>query len=643
MNHRLSGPVLLLAAALALTLAGASPAGAQAPPGDSTASTPLPLTDTTLLYQGRLVATYGPVSGTCGFTFTLYDAVTDGRPVGEPVVAPAVAVVTGLFSVPLDFGAAAVSDGARYLDITVQCPGDASPIALTPRQPLTAVPRAVSSASTQRLQGRAVSADAPATGQALVWDGGSWAPESVGAYRAGAGLTLSHTTFALDTGYTDDRYWRQGGSAFNATGVLGTTDARALELVVDGQRALRLEPSATSPNVVGGFSGNSAAAYVYGATIGGGGVKAGPADVFTPGPNRVADAYGTVSGGASNQAGNAGDGVNDRPGATVGGGLDNTAEGQWSAVGGGLGNTAGGAGSVIGGGQGNQAGGGRAAVAGGSGNSAQGSETFVGGGEDNEAKGEAATVAGGRDNSAAGAGSAVSGGSGNSAAGDGSTVGGGAQNTAGGAYSFVAGRRATVAGEHPGAFLFADSTNAAFASAAANEFAARATGGVRFVTAVSPAGAPTAGAQLAPGGGSWSSLSDRSAKTGLAPVDGRAVLARVATLPISTWSYTTQDPAIRHIGPMAQDFATAFGVGEDERHITAVDADGVALAAIQGLNAELEERDARIAALEARLAALERDAARPAASELGAAALGALAAGALALGGLAFRQQGGAR
>ena len=44
---------------------------------------------------------------------------------------------------------------------------------------------------------------------------------------------------------------------------------------------------------------------------------------------------------------------------------------------------------------------------------------------------------------------------------------------------------------------------------------------------------------------------------------------------------------------MAQDFAAAFGVGEDERYITASDADGVALAAIQGLNKKVENEKRR--------------------------------------------------
>ena len=107
--------------------------------------------------------------------------------------------------------------------------------------------------------------------------------------------------------------------------------------------------------------------------------------------------------------------------------------------------------------------------------------------------------------------------------------------------------------------------------------------------------------------------SDRNAKEGFTPVNARAVLAKVARLPISEWQYKTQTGA-RHIGPMAQDFHAAFAVGHDEKHITTVDADGVALAAIQGLNEKLDEKDAELSRLQsenqslaARLAAIERE------------------------------------
>jgi hypothetical protein len=96
--------------------------------------------------------------------------------------------------------------------------------------------------------------------------------------------------------------------------------------------------------------------------------------------------------------------------------------------------------------------------------------------------------------------------------------------------------------------------------------------------------------------------SDRALKSGIAPVDGAQVLARTAALPISTWSYRGE--SARHLGPMAQDFSAAFGLGADDRHIHVVDASGVALAAIQGLHGIVQAQAARLAALERELAML---------------------------------------
>jgi hypothetical protein len=107
-------------------------------------------------------------------------------------------------------------------------------------------------------------------------------------------------------------------------------------------------------------------------------------------------------------------------------------------------------------------------------------------------------------------------------------------------------------------------------------------------------------------------LSDRHAKEGFAPVDVHSVLARVARLPVQTWSYRGQDAAVRHIGPMAQDFAAAFGVGTDERHIHVLDAAGVALAAIQALAERVEAQQAELRALRSELRRREGSPARPA-------------------------------
>jgi hypothetical protein len=102
------------------------------------------------------------------------------------------------------------------------------------------------------------------------------------------------------------------------------------------------------------------------------------------------------------------------------------------------------------------------------------------------------------------------------------------------------------------------------------------------------------GVILSSGSGSWSTLSDRSLKTGIKPIQPMEVLNRLLAIPLSTWSYIAQGETIRHMGPMAQDFADAFSLGESDTHISTVDADGVALAAIQGLNAKLEQENAQL-------------------------------------------------
>jgi hypothetical protein len=99
--------------------------------------------------------------------------------------------------------------------------------------------------------------------------------------------------------------------------------------------------------------------------------------------------------------------------------------------------------------------------------------------------------------------------------------------------------------------------------------------------------------------------SDRNIKENLSPVSGKEVLDRLDSIPISTWNYKTQDAAARHMGPMAQDFYAAFGLGDDEHSISVVDANGVSLAAIQGLYRLLQEKDAQIVSQQRQIAELE--------------------------------------
>jgi hypothetical protein len=262
----------------------------------------------------------------------------------------------------------------------------------------------------------------------------------------------------------------------------------------------------------------------------------------------------------------------------------------------------------------------------------------------------------------------------NTASGNAAMVPGGSGNIASGVASFAAGRQAQAL--HDGAFVWSD-LSGVFSSTAANQFAVRAAGGLRFdgnvsleggyrrveLTGgnalgylygsypkwgdgihlgynyyadasgnnhVSNAGGGTSritvtygeirlavgGVNSAPatsmlivntGGvcanGAIANCSDRNVKQNFAPVNPSDILEKVIQLPMSAWSYTNT-PAVRHVGPMAQDFYAAFNVGADDKHITTIDESGVALAAIQGLNEVVKKKDARITALEKNVAHL---------------------------------------
>ena len=103
----------------------------------------------------------------------------------------------------------------------------------------------------------------------------------------------------------------------------------------------------------------------------------------------------------------------------------------------------------------------------------------------------------------------------------------------------------------------------------------------------------------------FSNGSDRNAKQDFAPVSPSQILEKVVQLPISEWSYKA-DPATRHVGPMAQDFYSAFNIGTDDKHIAPIDEGGVAFAAIQALNRKVEEKEQQIRKLEQRLGRLEQ-------------------------------------
>ncbi len=449
-----------------------------------------------------------------------------------------------------------------------------------------------------------------------------------------------------------DAWSRQGNAGTGSfTNFVGTTDAAPFVLRAGNQQAIRLEGEVSGVRIIAG-RGNSISVLSTNSSILGGRENA---------IGEAAHESG-IAGGLQNNI------RKDQRSAFIGGGARNTinADNQHGFIGGGRDNAIG-TNSVIslvvGGGEnriGNNVDGGL--MVGGFRNDVLGSSNpnrreiapVLIGGSDNTIGLESswAVILGG-DNNGIGtncASAVVAGGTNNIVA-----------NNCG--FSFVAGRRGRV--NHPGSFVWADSQNVSYGSSAEDSFNVRASGGMylntdtsmffgsatrqminlwsdrygigvqdstfysrtdsngafswfRGGTHVNTANNPGAGGvemmRLNSGGlrvnGTFVSASDRNAKQDFRAVDSESVLAKVAAMPISEWSYK-EDPAVRHVGPMAQDFRAAFPLGEDDRHIAMVDADGVAFAAIQGLNrkveaqsAELKTRDARIEKLESELAEL---------------------------------------
>jgi hypothetical protein len=106
--------------------------------------------------------------------------------------------------------------------------------------------------------------------------------------------------------------------------------------------------------------------------------------------------------------------------------------------------------------------------------------------------------------------------------------------------------------------------------------------------------------------GALTEASDAALKEGFEPVDAQSVLARILQLPITTWNYIADGSTVRHMGPMAQDFYAAFGLGADDTHIASLDVNGVTLAALQELTRLLRAQETRIEKLERENQELER-------------------------------------
>ncbi len=641
---------------------------------------------TAFTYQGRLQQNGSAATGLYDIRFSLYNASEGGAPVTGSYTVNGHPVSNGLFTVTLDFGNQ-FPGAIRWLEIGAKTNGAASFETLSPRQYLAATPYAVTAGN---LSGTLPASQLPTS---VVTNGASGLTLSCAFIGNGAGVTnldASQLAVGIVPAAALGNAWKTGGNAGTSVGAhfLGTTDNQPLEIKVNGERALRLEPNAVSPNIVGGYAGNIISNGVVGGLIGGGG------DATYP--NRVGGNHASVLGGVNNTA--SGDfSTAWGNGATASGlrstamGSDTTARGNHSTAMG------------------------RFTIASGSSSTAMGFMTTAGG-FSSMALGNRSVASG--DFSVA--------------------LGFGAEATHSGSFVW----------SNPSNTL--DSTVVPFSSTAANQFLIRASGGVGIGTSDPQAGlrvstpggfnlpqlflsqttpgdwsrfrlqsdGPAWDIALGPGstpvmnffngsanvlqllqaGDAWLnrnltfdtspgvrqmidlwngehaigvqswttyfrtiggatpgafvwfrggthangqydagsggeelmrlnasgltvrgtivSSSDRNVKENFEPVNPREVLEKVAALPLSRWNYK-EDPSHRHLGPMAQDFHAAFGVGPDDKHIATVDADGVALAAIQGLNQKLETRSqeagekihqlaAENAALQARIEHLEK-------------------------------------
>jgi len=270
-----------------------------------------------------------------------------------------------------------------------------------------------------------------------------------------------------------------------------------------------------------------------------------------------------------------------------------------------------------------------ATISGGLSNSAAGTKAAIGGGENNVADGGHGTIAGGLDNEITGDYGTIGGGEGNEITAGNATVGGGFSNRASGTFATVPGGVNNVASANssfaagifaeaadPQAFVWNDGSGSDSASGSdldrfsssttdgssgvtgSETFHIKAKGGVRIITS----GDNNLVTYIADGTAGWTNTSTRTAKTNVEPVDPDEALAGVESMPVSTWEYTDEEgegAGTRHIGPMAEDFHDAFDVGDTDRAINSINADGVALAALQGLSAKLDEKVERIDDLEA--------------------------------------------
>jgi hypothetical protein len=364
-----------------------------------------------------------------------------------------------------------------------------------------------------------------------------------------------------------------GGGGYDGVNVAGNTIAANDGVIGGGMRNQILVNGRLS--VIGGGDANQISSTGFNAAIVGG-------------YGNFVSAAGAFIGGGGYDGTNLGGNTNRGRASVIDGGFLNSilANADYSVIGGGSSNriTVGSDSSTIGGGRNNTNSSENSVLSGGIQNQIQlnAPQSTISGGSGNQIQTNAPYAT-------------ISGGSNNIVSGSFGSIPGGDQNMAT-TNSFAAGHRAKAIDQ--GAFVWADATDSDFSDSGTNTFDVRASGGVTFTDGAGHS------VSWVPSAGSWAFTSDRNTKENFKPVDAREILDKVAQLPLTEWNY--KGYADRHVGPMAQDFQAAFPLNANNKMLNSADEAGVTLAAIQGLNQKLEQKETEIAVLKARLDKLEQ-------------------------------------
>ncbi len=574
---------------------------------------------TAFTYQGQLQNNGSPVNGLYDLQFILFTNAQFGFPAAPILTNASVAVTNGLFTTELDFGSAIFTGTNEWLDISVRPNGNGTFTELSPRQPLTPTPNAIYAENASGLSSSLSAAQLTSIGNTGVGASGNFFVGPAGnSTTTGYDNTADgynalpvnmdgyeNTAFGFQTLYLNTNGYQNTAIGFqslyyNTGGFYNTGEGfRALYANTAGYYNTAMGASALSSNTNGDYNtavgvsalyANKNGSYntaigdysLFENNTGGGNTAEGNSALYgnTSGNNNTANGSKALSGNltGNNNTANGFEALYENLT-----GNNNTANGAEALISNtnGLNNTADGMGALV-------------YNANGNGNTAVGVYALSNNvsGYNNTAAGLNALPSGTNDIDN------VSIGVGSFQIADSATA-----NTAVGTYSFqqfTTGNNNIGIGYQAGIFCFKGTNNIYIGNNGTSENGIIRIGAQGTQTATYLAGTVYAD------GGSVELSSDRNIKEGFTPVNPQEVLAKVTALPVTQWNYKSTK-GVEHIGPMAQDFQAAFRLnGQDDRHISVVDEDGVALAAIQGLNQKLNAKDAEIQDLKQSVAELKQ-------------------------------------